>query len=68
MIRFIIKRRSYDSHVDMRTEAIYTVDAEAPELEAALSSGGFGNAGFEVHELMGVELMGSPTAQEKEAT
>lgn len=57
MIRFIIKRRSYDGHIDMRDEALYTVDCDVPELEAKLRNGGHGPYGFTINELMGAELL-----------
>lgn len=57
MIRFILKRRSYDGHIDMRDEALYTIDCDVPALEGALSNGGHGPYGFTVHELIGAELI-----------
>jgi hypothetical protein len=57
MIRFIIKRRSYDAHIDMHSEALYTVDCDAPQLEGALGNGGSGPSGFTIHELIGAELL-----------
>jgi hypothetical protein len=30
MIRFIIKRRFCDSHIDMDTETFYTIDCDFP--------------------------------------
>ncbi|MCP1117008.1 hypothetical protein [Robbsia andropogonis] len=57
MIRFIIKRRSFDQHIDLNTETFYTVDCDVPELEAVLSRGGHGPSGFEMHDLFGVEIL-----------
>lgn len=57
MIRFILKRRSYDGHIDMRDEALYTIDCEAPALEGALGNGGHGPYGYTIHELVGAELL-----------
>ncbi len=67
MIRFIIKRRSYDGHIDMRDEALYTVDCEVPTLEGALGNGGHGPYGYTIHELVGVELLAAaqPASGEK---
>lgn len=62
MIRFIVKRRSYDAHIDLREEALYTIDCDVPDLESALSNGGFGNAGYTIHELVGAELKPTPPA------
>lgn len=57
MIRFILRRRSYDGHIDMRDEAYYTIDCAVPALEGALGNGGHGPYGFTIHELVGVELL-----------
>jgi hypothetical protein len=62
MLRFILKRTRYDGIVqnDLFVDT-YTVDAECPELEKALRSGGFGggpnNDSFERHELIAVEAL-----------
>lgn len=57
MIRFILKRRSYEGHIDMRDEALYTIDCDVPALEGALGNGGFGPHGYTIHELIGAELL-----------
>lgn len=57
MIRFILKRRSYDGHIDLREERFYTIDCEVPSLEGALGNGGHGPYGFTIHELIGAELL-----------
>jgi len=57
MIRFILRCRSYDGHIDMRDEALYTIDCEVPALEGALGNGGHGPYGFTIHELVGVEVL-----------
>jgi hypothetical protein len=57
MIRFILKRRSYDGHIDLRQEALYTIDCDVPALEGTLRNGGHGPYGFTIHELVGVELL-----------
>ena len=58
MIRFILKRRFVDMHIDMgEIETFLTVDADVPQLEALLTSGGHGNAGFDFVGLVGCEVL-----------
>ena len=63
MLRFIIRRRSYDGHIDMKDEALYTQDCDVPDLESALRNGGHGPYGFTINELVGVELLDAPREQ-----
>jgi hypothetical protein len=62
MIRFILKREVYDALSGRRSDACFTIDAEAPELEAALRSGGHGESGFDQSSLLGVEVLDSAPA------
>ena len=65
MIRFILTRRFSDTHIDMgEIKTFITVDADVPELEAMLSRGGYGNAGFEFISVTGCEVL-SPQPKEK---
>lgn len=59
-LRFIIKRRAQDPHTGLRSSGHQTIDLEVPELEALLTSGGQGPAGYDVCELAGVEVLDSP--------
>ena len=64
MIRFILKRRFVDTHIDMgEIETFLTVDADVPELEALLSSGGHGNGGFDFTGLVGCEVLPAKTEE-----
>jgi hypothetical protein len=57
MIRFIIKRHMDNSRT-VGTSTFETLDAECPELEAALLGGGHDNAGsYDLRELVGVEVL-----------
>lgn len=61
MIRFIVKVQRYDGEcLNALKSDFYTVDADCPELESALRSGGQGGGpdgdAFEKHELIGAEL------------
>lgn len=61
MIRFILKRRFEDAHINMGVvETFLTLDADVPELQRQLTSGGFGNAGFECFVLVGAEILPEP--------
>lgn len=61
MIRFILKRRFDNAHNNLGcVESLLTLDAEVPELQRWLTSGGWGNAGFEHIELVGAEILPEP--------
>lgn len=57
MLRFVMneKRRHIDNGLE--TTSFFTVDAAVPELEAALTAGGYGNGGYHYNELVGVEVL-----------
>lgn len=59
MLRFVIKQHDQDHNQGTDHRDYYTIDADVPELEAALRRGGTGPMGFERHELLGVELLGN---------
>ena len=56
MLRIILKREQYDAHSGCREQNFITIDVEAPEVERALSSGGFGESGYDVTHIIGVEV------------
>lgn len=59
MIRFIISHTAYNGNPEGHYERrMQTLDADVPELEAVLRSGGrdFGNGTFELASLVGVEV------------
>lgn len=58
-IRFILKRRVQDTHTGLRSSSHQTIDLDVPELEALLTAGGQGPAGYDVSELAGVEVLDS---------
>lgn len=58
MIRFIIKKREYNAHSGAAWEEFYTIDQAVNELEDALTDGGHGGeSGYQIHELIGVEII-----------
>lgn len=59
MLRAIIRRRYKDRATGLETEGFETLDFEAPDLEAALSGGGWAEDGYDVRDLSGVEVLPS---------
>lgn len=59
MIRFILRHRSCLLNCGMQTEttSIETIDGDLVKLEARLRSGGHGESGFALCELVGVEVI-----------
>lgn len=57
MIRFIMRRRWRDSESQASGEQLYTVDGDVAKLEYQLRHVGHGPNGYEIHELVGVELI-----------
>jgi len=48
-----------DGRHEPETEGFETLDFEAPDLEAALSGGGWAEDGYDVRDLSGVEVLPS---------
>jgi hypothetical protein len=57
MLRFILKRETFYEVNQMRTTDNYTIDIDTPELEAKLTSGGFGESGYDQTSLVAVEVV-----------
>lgn len=57
MLRFLVKCKSADKISGYEYKSYYTIDAIVEGLEQALSKGGYGENGFEAHELIGVEIL-----------
>ena len=57
MLRFIMRSHRHAANWGTDCVQYYTLDIDVPELEAALSRGGYGETGFERHDLIGVEIM-----------
>ncbi|MBT2299205.1 hypothetical protein J7E70_01885 [Variovorax paradoxus] len=64
MLRFIIKQRM-DNSYDCVTERLVTLDVDVPELERVLAGGmqGKGGPGYDVRELVGVEILPATQAE-----
>lgn len=56
MIRAILRRKTKCQHSGMETDSLYSIVVECPELERALNQGGFGDGGYDMTSLVGVEL------------
>jgi len=57
MLRFIVRRTECDMNAGGHlNESYQTLDLEVPELEDRLTCGGRGPMGFEVFDLVGVEV------------
>lgn len=57
MLRFIIRRRCKDAHTGLDSEQFETIDINVPALEHVLMAGGHGAEGFDIRELVGVEIL-----------
>lgn len=66
MLRAIFRRRFKDNTSGIVIEnQIYSIAFENHDIENELRAGGFGETGFEVRELIGVEVAESPSAEPK---
>lgn len=57
MIRFIIKTKWRDGHSGAEGEYFKTLDVDVPELQDALTIGGYGESGYEMAQLVGIETL-----------
>jgi hypothetical protein len=56
-LRAILRHKIRDSVSGYEGSNLFTIEFESESLEAQLRRGGFGESGFEVVELVGVELL-----------
>lgn len=68
MLRAILRRRMRDAISGCEHESLFTMDLEIPELEEQLRKGGFGESGYEVIELVGMEALTERLPSSKEAS
>ncbi|MBM3299185.1 MAG: hypothetical protein FJY85_04445 [Deltaproteobacteria bacterium] len=64
MLRAILKRKQADMISGAQWERLYTFDFDSPELERELQSGGRGDTGYDLTELVGIEMLHSITEGE----
>ena len=61
MLRAIFRRRFNDGTSGIELEnQLFTIDFENADIENQLKAGGFSESGFEVRELLGVEVFDKP--------
>jgi hypothetical protein len=65
MIRFVVKVKWKCQYSGADGEEIRTFDIDVPELQKALTVGGFSEGGFELAQLLGVEILPPPPEQNK---
>ena len=65
MLRFIVRHRSCDGNIGEQSEYVRheTIDGDLVRLEARLRSGGKGESGFALCELVGVEVIDEPAKE-----
>lgn len=57
MLRFVVRRRWRDTISGSSGDILETIVADVPALETYVSRGGYGESGFEIGELVGVEVI-----------
>ena len=57
MLRFILNRETFYEVNQMHGGGHFTVDIDVPELESLLRSGGSGESGFDMTDLVAVEVL-----------
>jgi hypothetical protein len=57
MLRFILKNTVHNESLEFHSSRLVTVDVECPEIEKRLTDGGCGPDGYDMTELVGVEVL-----------
>lgn len=57
MIRLIVQRHEVNCNSGEDSKSYFTFDIEHPEIESILSGGGRGQMGFDLRQVMGVEVV-----------
>ena len=60
MLRYILKRETYDMYNGLKTHDYFTVDGDADHVEKMLSRGGSGEMGYDHTTFVGVEVITKP--------
>jgi hypothetical protein len=60
MLRAILRQRVKDGANGAVSESLHTIDFDNYELEEALTAGGCNETGYDITELMGVEIILPP--------
>ncbi|MEX3933315.1 hypothetical protein AB4Y32_16180 [Paraburkholderia phymatum] len=61
MLRFIIKTKWREGHSGAEGEFFKTIDLDVPELQDALTLGGYSENSYEMAQLIGVETLKDQT-------
>lgn len=65
MLRFIIKHKWRDAISGAEDEYLRTIDIDLPELQDALTVGGYGEHGYDMATLVGVEILPNRDGERK---
>lgn len=57
MLRFILKNKWRDGASGAEGEDLRTIDIDVPDLQDALTVGGYGESSYEMAALIGVEVL-----------
>ena len=57
MLRYIMKRKFMSPHNNLQFEQIFTIDGDQEEVARKLSGGGYSGDGYDINELLGVEVI-----------
>ena len=68
MLKFILKRSTKDSNNGLESSVFITVDCRCEELELLLTNGGVSETGYDVTDLLGVEINPPAKSEELAAT
>lgn len=65
MLRAIFRRRRLDAASGAETNQLFSFRVDVPSIEQELRRGGYGPAGFDIVELVGVEIESQEDATPK---
>ena len=68
MLKFILKRMIKDSNNGLESTVFITVDCRSEELELLLTKGGVSESGYDVTDMVGVEIIPPAKTSELAAT
>lgn len=57
MVRFIFKTKWRDGYSGAEGEGLSTLDLDVPALQEVLTKGGYSEHSYEMHQLIGVEVL-----------
>jgi hypothetical protein len=63
VIRFILRNQRRDEYSRATVDCLFTIDGDVVALEQALRRGGYGESGYDLTSLVGVEVLDDPVLQ-----